>query len=112
MEHFPVESLTKDAVLYIRTGPASESSTRTYMVTCRNFEAMTPDASIVHGKEPPPHWTELNSLADGIALGEGVRMTRSDDRFTFTVHRWTNGKEYIDNYDEWYTRFFVTIDRK
>ncbi|MFM9105482.1 MAG: hypothetical protein ACKOWF_02150 [Chloroflexota bacterium] len=28
-------------------------------------------------------------------------------RLRIAVHRWTNGKEQVDDYDEWYTRFYV-----
>jgi hypothetical protein len=29
--------------------------------------------------------------------------------FRILIHRWGNGKEALDDYDEWYTRFYVAI---
>lgn len=111
MEHFPVEHLTLDAILFIRTGAENDPSTRTYRIRCRNYEIGTPDVLIEYGyvdvgRDP---WNVKETLADNVNMGEGVRMVRSDEFWTFNVHRWSNGKEDLDGQDEWYTRFFVSM---
>jgi hypothetical protein len=58
---------------------------------------------------PTPSKVRWVRLADEIAMDENTTLEVSHGGYRFQVHRWTNGKEPLDGYDEWYTRFFVTM---
>jgi hypothetical protein len=78
-----------------------------YIVTCSNAEIGSPSVDIVW----IPSYTQSDRVwvVDDIAMGEDTTLEAFHRGYRFHVHRWTNGKEALDDYDEWYTRFFVTM---
>jgi hypothetical protein len=109
-EYVMPSKLGTTAYLYIRTGKKTDPTARYYRITCTNREIGTPYVTIEQGYgDLTSGWITTSTIADSVDLGEGVGMVRSDQKWTFDVLRWDNGKESIDNYDEWYTRFFVTV---
>jgi hypothetical protein len=96
--------LTMKCLVDIRLTNSSGNDER-YMIRCINHEFMTPEISI--SWYPNPH--EFESIAALVNMGEDTTFEITHRGYRFHVHRWTNGKEPLDNYDEWYTRFFVTI---
>ena len=106
---FPASDLTTTGYLDIRLSnfdPYSEGAS--YRVTCRNHEIGAPDAAIVWFPDPRKKGKSEN-VSGKRDMGEGTMFDITHNGYRFTVHRWSNGKEPIDEYDEWYTRFFVTI---
>ncbi len=85
-----------EATLFILVPGLNEQ----FNVLCRNLEIMTPFA-------------RLSSSIEGKIIQESMAENESFEvisrSYRFNVHRWSNGKEALDGYDEWYTRFFVTM---
>jgi hypothetical protein len=100
----PVD-LTTDAYLFISPGVDSTDGKRqTYLVWCENHEIGTPDVRI--------RWfdgSDRHDISGEQDMEENSKFEIIHRGFRFEVHRWTNGKEPLDDYDERYTRFFVTL---
>ena len=90
-----------DAYLWIRF-PWQESYS--YGIWCENHEVGVPDVRIYwqNGRD----WQDISGQRD---MRENWTFELTHRGYRFHVHRWSNGKEPLDDYDEWYTRFFVTM---
>ncbi|MFM9105483.1 MAG: hypothetical protein ACKOWF_02155 [Chloroflexota bacterium] len=79
-----------------------------------NPEAGRPTAS-VHIRDMPynddsptdPIRTPLTKVR--MSQGDMVSCDCEELGFRILIHRWYNGKEHMDDYDEWYTRFYVAV---
>jgi hypothetical protein len=78
-----------------------------YMIRCKNYEVGMPDAQIWWYPDPRDH--KSDNISGTRDMGEDTTFEITHRGYRFHVHRWTNGKEPLDNEDEWYTRFFVTM---
>ena len=56
---------------------------------------------------------DFNSDVDIVAgernMDENETFEVTHRGYRFHVHRWADGKEPLDEYEEWYTRFFVSL---
>ena len=95
------ERLGLDAHLFIKRAGDDRFS---YRIWCENHEIGTPDARIYWYDRSDPH--DLTGNRD---MDENETFEITHRGYRFAVHRWSNGKEPLDGYDEWYTRFFVTM---
>ncbi len=90
------------------------------MVHCRNWEVGTPKVTISAGWVwyeqwlPPEGDASIPTYKLGSTLfsremdeNDTISVADRDNRLRIVVHRWGNGKEALDDYDEWYTRFYV-----
>jgi hypothetical protein len=79
-----------------------------YRVRGKNFEAATPLANITWYPEDvgAAFGHDISGL---VQMGEDTTFNVAHRGYRFNIHRWRNGKEPLDDYDEWYTRFFVTL---
>ncbi|MFM9105486.1 MAG: hypothetical protein ACKOWF_02170 [Chloroflexota bacterium] len=95
--------------IVVNRGNANETS---YRLTARNFNIGTPDAEVVRRKLRRDGqmlvWDEFE-VSGRRNMDEGDTFDATDGGFRFHVHRWSNGKEPLDDYKEWYTRFFLTV---
>jgi hypothetical protein len=87
--------------------PQPGSDFARHSIVCDNPEVGSPKVDIFW--IPTPSKVRWVRLADEIAMDENTTLEVSHGGYRFQVHRWTNGKEPLDGYDEWYTRFFVTM---
>ena len=94
-------SLRTDAYLFIRHYGHKDP---TYRVWCENHEIGTPDVRIAWMQGSS--WQDISGERD---MDENTTFEITHRGYRFQVHRWSNGKEPLDDYDEWYTRFFVTM---
>jgi len=64
-------------------------------------------------KEPEVPVHDDGTLLGTIELPENGFFQRDvpDMGLRVVAHRWTNGKEQLDDYDEWYTRLYVAAQR-
>jgi hypothetical protein len=100
----PVD-LKTDAYLIIHPNiDATDEQNQTYIVWCENHEIGTPDVVITWYIAGDSH--DISGDRD---MDENSRFEIINRGIRFEVHRWRNGKEPLDDYDEWYTRFFVTL---
>jgi hypothetical protein len=99
--------LTMLAQLKIRLpGTPPDGEYCDYSVKCQNFEYQTPEVKIVwYGSSSGA----VRVIRDWAPMGEDTKIENTSLNYRFEVHRWTNGKEPLDDYDEWYTRFYVTM---
>jgi hypothetical protein len=80
-----------------------------YSIVCLNHEIGTPGANLWWLSDPvKDKWEDISGLRK---MGENTTFEITHGGYRFRVHRWSNGKEPLDNYDEWYTRFFLTISK-
>ena len=102
--------LTMDAYLLI--GPAGYNHGRvnhrfTHRIWCENHEGWwTPDVTIYRYNDNGRDQFDISGERD---MGENTTFEIQHDGYKIHVHRWSDGKEPLDDYDEWYTRFFVTM---
>ena len=100
----PAWKLTTRAKLYIRL-PGMDS--HSYMIDCYNPEVGPPWVIISwYSPDSPGRRDDLTGV---VFMSENERFEISHLDYRFAVHRWSNGKEPLDRFDEWYTRFFVTM---
>ena len=86
-----------------------------YAVDCETNEIGTPDVTIYWLDHWSNSWKDISGERD-MDPNTTFEITHYDQWFNwrygtyrFHVHRWDDGKEPLDDYDEWYTRFFVTM---
>jgi hypothetical protein len=93
--------------LYIRFPDLPPGDAPNYEFLCANAEIFTPHFKCWWY----PDTTNLNNptYLGGSSLRENDTSEITHGGYRFHIHRWTNGKEPLDDYDEWYTRFFVTM---
>ena len=105
------ESLMTDTWMYIGFGESWH-----FKLYFETNEIGTPDATI-YWKYGPGTWDwgdisgerdmEPNTTFEYIHYDHDFNNRYGTPRFH--VHRWADGKEPLDEYEEWYTRFFVSL---
>jgi hypothetical protein len=73
-----------------------------------NYEIGTPDAQIWWYSDPDYRYS-LKDISGPREMGQNTTLEITHRGYRIHIHRWTNGTEPLDDHDEWYTRFFVTM---
>ncbi|MFM9105485.1 MAG: hypothetical protein ACKOWF_02165 [Chloroflexota bacterium] len=95
------ESLKSNAKLTIEISyPPSE-----FTVFAVNHAFAVPDVSLEYFR----YGVGTDKLVTRRDMWENDSFDVTHAGFRVHIHRWSNGKEPLDDYDEWYTRFFVTM---
>jgi hypothetical protein len=97
------ENLTMKCILEIRFSQIPDL----YSIRCANYDIGWPDAEIWWYRDSKDHRFDI--ISGSRNMGEDTTFEITHRGYRIHVHRWTNGKEPLDNNKEWYTRFFVTM---